>query len=149
MSKSYIMLEAGGIETGVDEDFGPSEFTNPDAANENEGDDLGGDVDFSDDQFGTEDAPLLSNPDAPTNHMTRRYVKGAHLVYKRATEDGNFEEMWVYRLDDMKQGLQTRRAILNGTDIDPTTNQSADGSQYAESFIAGNAQIIRIVGLPN
>ncbi len=78
-----------------------------------------------------------------------RTVRGANLVFKRKTEDGNFEELWVYNVgNDMKRETQIRRAILSGTDIDPTSQQSNDGNQYAETSSMGNVQFLHIVGLP-
>lgn len=83
------------------------------------------------------------------NSMVKRYVKGAHLVYKRATETGSYEELWVYPSIDVKQDSTTRKAILSGTDIEPNSFKSKDGSQSVESWSAGNAQMLFITGLPN
>lgn len=78
-----------------------------------------------------------------------RTVRGANLVFKRKTEDGNFEELWVYNVgNDMKRETQIRRAILSGTDIDPTSQSSKEGEQYAETSSMGNVQFLHIVGLP-
>lgn len=78
-----------------------------------------------------------------------RTVRGANLVFKRKTEDGNFEELWVYNVgNDMRRETQIRRAILSGTDIDPSSQSSKDGDQYAETSSMGNVQFLHIVGLP-
>lgn len=78
-----------------------------------------------------------------------RTVRGANLVFKRKTEDGNFEELWVYNVgNDMRRETQIRRAILSGTDIDPTSQASKEGEQYAETSSLGNVQFLHIVGLP-
>ena len=103
-----------------------------------------------------------SNPDslanqepAPESDDTDRQgiirtVDGAHLVYKRTTEDSTFEELWIYNINDqMKDELKIRRAILSGTDIESGKTRSSDGTQQYESWTIGNAQMISITGLPN
>ena len=78
-----------------------------------------------------------------------RTVKGANLVYKRQMENGNFEELWVYNVgNDMKRETQIRRAILAGTDINPSTQESEDGNQYSETSSMGNIQFLHIIGMP-
>lgn len=78
-----------------------------------------------------------------------RTVRGANLVYKRKTDDGNFEELWIYNVgNDIKRETQVRRAILAGTDVDPGSQESKDGSQRADTTTAGNVQFLHIVGLP-
>lgn len=78
-----------------------------------------------------------------------RTVRGANLVFKRKTEDGNFEELWIYNVgNDIKRETQVRRAILAGTDVDPGSQESKDGSQRAESSTTGNVQFLHIIGLP-
>lgn len=90
----------------------------------------------------------LDNEEDP-NSMVIRNVKNAHLVYKRATDEGSYEELWVYRLDNIKDDLTIRKAILAGTDIQPGKLQSDDGVQTYEMWTAGNGQTIHITGLPN
>lgn len=78
-----------------------------------------------------------------------RTVRGANLVYKRRGADGNFEELWIYNVgNDIKRESQIRRAILAGTDISPASEESEDGSQYADSSTVGNVQFLHITGLP-
>jgi hypothetical protein len=78
-----------------------------------------------------------------------RTVRGANLVYKRKNENGNFEELWVYNVgNDIKRESQIRRAILAGTDINPNTEESEDGEQYADTSTIGNVQFLNIVGIP-
>lgn len=78
-----------------------------------------------------------------------RTVRGANLVFKRKMEDGNFEELWIYNIgNDIKRETQVRRAILAGTDVDPGSQESKDGSQRAETSTTGNVQFLHIVGLP-
>lgn len=78
-----------------------------------------------------------------------RTVKGAHLVYKRETEDGTFEELWVYNSNDMRQESETKRAILSGTDIPPNKLTSPDGSQSFELWASGNVEMMIVRGLPS
>lgn len=80
-----------------------------------------------------------------------RTVKGAHLVYKRETEDGTYEEMWAYntKAQDYKEEQKRRQAILAGTDIPPNKTTSPDGSQSYEIWVTSNAEIMVIKGLTN
>lgn len=79
-----------------------------------------------------------------------RTVKGAYLVYKRDTGDGNFEELWIQSVGkDLEKSVKIKKAILAGTDIDPSTNQSDDGNQEAEVTAVGNVQFVKITGLQN
>jgi len=79
-----------------------------------------------------------------------RSVDDAHLVFKRQTEDGTFEELWIYNagstLDD---DVAIRRAILAGTDIPRNKTQSEDGSQTYTLETMGNAQMLHIRGMQN
>lgn len=86
--------------------------------------------------------------DDPNRQGTIRAVKKAHLVYKREGDDG-FEEMWVYNVGSLKDELDIRKAILAGTDIKPGKTVSDDGSQTYSIWSAGNAEVLRITGLPN
>lgn len=79
-----------------------------------------------------------------------RTVDGAHLVYKRQTEDGSFEELWLYNTgNSVTSELEVRRDILAGTDIPPKGTKSPDGSQYYSITTLGNAQYLNVHGLPN
>lgn len=78
-----------------------------------------------------------------------RTVKDAHLVYKRDTEDGTFEELWIYNLTTLRGELDVKKAILAGTDIPTNKTRSPDGSQTYEIWSSGNAEMILIKGLPN
>ena len=110
------------------------------------------DVDWDDsaqmqDEFGDEEAPESDDPD---RQGLIRVVPGAHLVYKRADEEGTFEELWIYNTSDkFDDELETRRAILAGTDIEMNKMKSKDGSQSYELWNAGNAQLLKITGLPS
>lgn len=86
----------------------------------------------------------------PDRQGVIRKVDNAHLVYKRQNEDSTYDELWVYNIDDkVKSEIDVRRAILAGTDIEPTRTRSADGTQTYDLWTAGNAQMLHIQGLPN
>jgi hypothetical protein len=105
-----------------------------------------GDEDMDHDEFGT----LDDEQDDPDRQGLIRVVPNAHLVYKRASEDGTFEELWIYNTEEQfDTELQTRRAILAGTDIEMNQMHSKDGSQSYELWDAGNAQLLKISGLPS
>lgn len=88
--------------------------------------------------------------DDPDRQGAIRTVDGAHLVYKRQTDDGSFEELWIIKQGDKFQDeLDTRRDILAGTDIPVNKTKSDDGSQRSDTWNVGNIQYIEITGLPN
>lgn len=88
--------------------------------------------------------------DDPDRQGLIRVVPNAHLVYKRASEDGTFEELWIYNTgEDFEQELETRRAIIAGTDIKMNKMSSDDGSQQFDIWSCGNAQLLHITGLPS
>lgn len=117
----------------------------------------GGDVslDSDEDQPGEqEDHPELDGlagevAEDPDRQGLIRAVKSAHLVYKRSTEDGTFEEMWIYNVTDMRAQLEIKKAILAGTDIPVNKMTSPDGAQTYQIWSAGNAEMLLIKGLPN
>lgn len=79
-----------------------------------------------------------------------RTVTGANLIYKRKTEDGSYEELWVYNVGkSMRSEVKIRRSILAGTDINPQDTSSEDGSQECVTTTVGNVQFLKISGLPN
>jgi len=79
-----------------------------------------------------------------------RKIKGAHLVYKRQSGEGTYDELWVYMLGNGDTNeLEIKKDILAGTDIDPNTTKSEDGIQSYQLWTAGNAQMMKIVGLQN
>ena len=79
-----------------------------------------------------------------------RTIKGAHLVYKKETEQGTFEELWIYPSgNSMRDELKTRKAIIAGTDIQPTQTTSPDGHQTYVIWSAGNNEMLQIKGLPS
>ena len=92
----------------------------------------------------------LEEPEDANRAGLIRVVDKAHLIYKRQAENGTFEELWIYNLhNDTNDELEIRRAILSGTDIPVKKTKSPDGVQSYTSSTMGNAQMIKISGLPN
>ncbi len=92
----------------------------------------------------------LEEPDEPDRAGLIRVVDNAHLIYKRQAENGTFEELWIYNIhSDTNDELEIRRAILSGTDIPVKKTKSPDGVQSYTSTTLGNAQLLKISGLPN
>lgn len=120
-----------------DEDFGEI----PNMTTDEEGNELDGERA----EQNLEDA----NQD-PDRQGIIRTVAGAHLVYKRRTEENTFEELWIYNVgkNSYQQSMQTRKAILSGTDIQPGQTHSEDNKQHYEIWTAGKAELIKITGLP-
>lgn len=86
----------------------------------------------------------------PNRQGMIRKVKDAHLVYKRQTPDGTYEELWIYKIGNkVRSELEIRREILAGTDIDPNKTKSKDGTQSYKLWTKGNVQFVYISGLPN
>lgn len=78
-----------------------------------------------------------------------RTVPNAHLIYKRQSDDGTFEELWIYKTTELRTEAKIKRAIVSGTDIPPNSRTSPDGSQQYEIWNVGNVELIRIQGLPS
>jgi len=92
-------------------------------------------------------APEVKEED-PNRQGVIRTVPKAHLVYKRKTPDGTFEELWVYNTGgSMQDELSIRRNILAGTDIPTKKTKSPDGKQHYTVWTIGNAQLVNIQGL--
>ena len=89
--------------------------------------------------------------DHPNRQGTIRTVKGAHLVYKRKTPDGFYEELWMYNIgkDTNRDEIELRKDILSGTDIPPESTRSPDGDQSYDLWTVGNGQMLKVMGLPN
>lgn len=85
----------------------------------------------------------------PNKQGLIRTVKQAHLVYKRQNEEGDFEELWIYNVTDMKNGMDIRKRILAGTDIPVAKTTSPDGVQSYKIWSVGNAELLQITGLSN
>lgn len=103
-------------------------------------------------EFDTDDIEGIDQEDGSSDDKepTIRKVAGAHLVHKKPTEDGAFEELWIFPMNGtVKDEVSLRRAILAGTDIKPGKMESDDGSQSYTLWTAGNAQIMHITGLQN
>ena len=86
----------------------------------------------------------------PNRQGVIRRVPGAHLVFKRQTDDGSFEELWVFKQGNkFEDELNVRRDILAGTDIPVNKTRSEDGRQRSELWSSGNMQMLSVTGLPN
>lgn len=87
----------------------------------------------------------------PNKQGVLRAVNKARLIYKRQTENGTYEELWIYNIskDNAPDSFKRRRAILAGTDIPPNKSTSPDGSQTYDIWTTTNAELIRIKGLQN
>jgi hypothetical protein len=108
--------------------------------------DLGGMGDGSPDGVGFGN----DSEEDPDRQGTIRSVKGAKLIFKRQQPDGTFAEMWAYNVGQgLHETLGIKRAILAGTDIPENHFQSPDGQQRYKIVTMGNAQLIKIEGLPN
>ncbi len=92
----------------------------------------------------------LEEPDNPHRAGFIRTVDNAHLIYKRQVENGTYEELWIYNIQtNTNDELEIRRNILAGTDIPVKKTKSPDGVQSYTSTTMGNAQMLKITGLPN
>jgi hypothetical protein len=134
------------VENEEEDDFLDDEET---IAMDND-EEMGFDEEGFEDIDGEGDFSELDDEDDPDRQGLIRVVPNAHLVYKRAAEDGTFEELWIYNTgDSFEPELETRRAILAGTDIPANRMHSEDGSQKYSIWTAGNGQILHITGLPS
>jgi hypothetical protein len=111
-------------------------------------------MDFAADGGSVEQGPQVQPevqntiPDDANKQGIIRHVDKAHLVFKRQTPDGTFEELWSYNIStDMKDELSIRRKILAGTDIPSQKTTSPDGSQAYTLTTMGNGQLLHITGL--
>jgi len=96
-----------------------------------------------------EDQQEPQEQEDPDKQGVLRKVKGAHLVYKRKSPDGDFEELWVFNTGGgLQDEITIRKAVLAGTDIPPSKTKSDDGIQSYEIVTLGNAQLLSIKGLP-
>lgn len=102
-----------------------------------------------------EDNESIENDDSFDSYKNKnkegniRYVPNAHLIFKRKEGDGSFTELWMYKMDDFKTALETRKNILAGTDIPEDDDTSPDGKQTYELYSVGNIEQMTITGLPN
>jgi len=84
----------------------------------------------------------------PNKQGITRVVKGAHLVSKRESEEGGFEELWMYEIKKSSNDeFDVRNSILAATDIPKNQTQTPDGTQRYTLWTAGNMQLMKITGL--
>ncbi len=112
------------------------------------GDQNPGSGDVQDDQ-GLDNLLQTAAEQDPDKQGLIRTVDKAHLVFKRQTEEGTYEELWIYNVGKLQDELEIRKAILAGTDIAPSQKRSPDGDQSYDIWSAGNAELLHIKGLPN
>lgn len=115
---------------------------------------IGGAGGGSDPSTGEEQSPEMDDvarqaTENPDRRGLIRTVKNAHLVYKRETEEGTFEELWVYNITNLRDEQSIKRSILSGTDIPINKLTSPDGGQSYEIWAAGNVEMLIVRGLPN
>ncbi len=138
---------------GSDEDI--NEFTEEDFQSDEFAED-----DFGDDEFAEEDSidpneekelsqVVNKATENPNKQGAIRTVSNAHLVYKREQKDGTYEELWMYKIDDMRKALDIRRDIVAGTDIPVNKMTSPDGDQSYTIWSVGNVEMLNIEGLPH
>lgn len=108
------------------------------------------DAEGEDQDSGELDAIANKATEDPDKQGLIRKVKNAHLVYKRQTEDGTYEELWVYNTNNqLKDELDIRKAILAGTDIPVSGTESPDSSQTYEVWSSGNVEMLLVKGIQN
>lgn len=108
----------------------------------------GDEIEQPEDRSGLDNVATQATDD-PNRRGLIRTVKGSHLVYKRESEDGTFEELWVFNVADLKDEMKTRKAILAGTDIPINNTSSPDGKQEYSVWTSGNVEMLKITGLPS
>ena len=141
-----ILTDIQRMDSKPEQDLPDPENQNPDSDNELE--DLPPeDQESNDDDLDDVASEATEDPD---RQGLIRKVQGAHLVYKRESEDGTYEELWIYNSgDSMKDELNVRRSILSGTDISVNKTSSDDGKQNYSMWSVGNIEMVHIKGLPN
>lgn len=139
------------LDLSLDEPTDELDPSSLDAPADEMGDEMDGEMslDMPEDDHPELDGIADDATDDPNRQGLIRTVKGAHLVYKRETEEGSFEELWIYNVTTLRDELIVKKAILAGTDIPTNKMQSPDGAQSYEIWSAGNAELLMIKGLPN
>lgn len=135
-----------------DENFDPAMGSSGGASGEAGGEESDGELgdDFGQDEENPDlDQVANSATEDPDKQGVIRTVKNAHLVYKRQSGEGGFEELWIYNVGTLKDELEVRKAILAGTDIPVNRTSSPDGAQQYSIWSAGNAEMVHITGLQN
>lgn len=107
------------------------------------------DVDLESDGESLEDDELEDDEDEDYQGNIRT-VKGAHLVYKRMTEDGTYDELWIYNVGKNKPAEQKiRNAILAGAGTGDNMGEEGEEPKQPETYTVGNVQYIKLTGVPN
>lgn len=131
-----------------DENLNDREFDPDDDADQDQQSD-----DFNDTESDSGDDGIDHVADAasadPDKQGVIRTIDGAKLIYKRKSDDGAYEELWVCGSTNPRRAYKIKRDILAGTDIDNDQQSSTDSSQRQEIWNVGNVQFVKISGLPN
>lgn len=139
-----------GVDDDMGGDLGTDEFVDDEFPEDMDDDLLGDEADLPSEDAAIEDLDSTESETDPNFQGEIRTVTGANLVYKRQDDGGTYEELWIYNVgDDVKAEVQIRRAILAGTDILPSSRESEDGTQQADTYTVGNVQFLKLTGLPN
>ena len=129
-----------------DDEENPDEYADNQQGENNEFDDENQDDTDPDelDQYGND-----ANEDQERQGNVR-YVKDAHLVSRRQTDDGKFDELWIFNTKDQapRRSDYIISDILKGTDIPANEISSDDGSQDYLIWNVGNIQMVKVRGLP-
>jgi len=124
----------------------PENFENNEQGENNYSDD------FSDNESEqqTDNYSVDNQNQDPDRQGNVRYVQGAHLVCRRQVDDGTYEELWIYNIDQKNSSRSDKiiKNILKGTDIPENEISSDDGSQDYVAWTVGNVQMIKVRGLP-
>lgn len=148
------------------------EITPPNDVSDQQTQDTDVDLNFSLDDNSTQSNPFADKPLSKLAKVTRgvgqeegtdeidgveenpdrqgliRQIPKAHLVYKRQTPDNTYEELWVYNISQVGQDMKIRQAILADTNIPANATISPEGDQRYELWTCGNAECLKIMGLP-
>jgi len=129
-----------------DDEENPDEYADNQQGENNEFDDANQDNTDPEelDQYGND-----ANEDQERQGNVR-YVKDAHLVSRRQTDDGKFDELWIFNTKDQapRRSDYIISDILKGTDIPANEISSDDGSQDYLIWNVGNIQMVKVRGLP-
>jgi len=90
------------------------------------------------------------NNSDPNRQGSIRTVKNAHLIYKRQNDTNNYDELWVYKIDNrLKDELDIKNSIISGSDIPVNSLKSENGEQYYDIWHVGNVVFLKIFNLQN
>lgn len=154
ISQDFSSEDSLDMESGTGDDFSNEddpEEGSEDFSFDDDGDDS--DIEKEGEDFFDEDGDEFNDEEGePDRQGDVRYVKGAHLVFRREDpEEGTFEELWIFNTgkEAERKSDSILRDILAGTEIDPSQIRSEDGTQTYSAWSVGNAQMVHVKGLPS